>query len=82
MITFETTPNPNALKCVSKQEITAGIKSFRKPEDASCELSKAIFEIPGVTSLLMNGNWITVNKSPDAKWAAIKPKVTEILKAQ
>jgi len=78
-VRFETTPNPNAVKCVRDEPIIEGIRSYRTPEEADCELSRAVFAIEGVTSLLINTTWMTVNKSADASWAPIKRRVSEIL---
>ena len=82
MIRFETTPNPNALKCVTDGAIVDGIRSYRSAEDADDALPRALFEIPGVTGVLINNNWMTVNKSPDASWKTIRPAVEEILGAR
>ena len=79
MIKYETTPNPNALKCVRDSTIVDGIRSYRSPEEADDELSRAIFTIEGVRSLLINGNWMTVNKSDDASWKTIKPEIEKVL---
>ncbi len=81
-VTFETTPNPNAIKCISSKPIFEGIRSYRRAEDADCELSRAVFAIDGVTSLLINGSWMTVNKAPEASWPPIKRRVSEILDSQ
>jgi hypothetical protein len=79
MIRYETTPNPNALKCVTDSTIVDGIRSYRKPEDADDELSRSILAIEGVRSLLINGNWLTVNKADDASWKAIKAGIEAVL---
>jgi len=79
VIRFESTPNPNALKCVTDGAIVDGIRSYRSPEDADDALSRAVFAVPGATSVLINNNWMTVNKSPGASWETIRPAVEEIL---
>ena len=79
MTSFEPTPNPNALKCVTDRTLADGIRSYRSPGDADDDLSKAVFAIEGVTSLLINGSWMTVNKAPSASWTPIKRAVAELL---
>jgi hypothetical protein len=39
-----------------------------------------LFAIQGVASILILGDFVTVNKTPEAKWPAITRKVEEILK--
>jgi hypothetical protein len=38
-----------------------------------------LFEIPGVTSLLLLGDFVTINKSPEAGWADITARVKQVL---
>ena len=82
MIRFEKTPNPNALKIVQQTPIADGIRSYRSPDNADDELSRSVFAIEGVRSLLINGNWMTVNKADDANWGPIKSAIEEILRAR
>jgi hypothetical protein len=44
-------------------------------------LASALLAIPGVVGLLLHGDWMTVSKSPEARWASIKPRVEATLKA-
>lgn len=84
IIRFEQTPNPNALKCYLEPPLPAmppDARSYRSPEAAAASpLPKALFQIPGVTSLLLMGEWLTVNKSPEADWAAIKRGLKQALR--
>jgi hypothetical protein len=78
--TFQPTPNPNALKCVLDRPLDGPIRSFRTPADAKDDpLARELFAVPGVTTLLLSGAWLTVNKSPDAPWAPIKAGVEAVL---
>ncbi|MEQ9616887.1 MAG: NifU N-terminal domain-containing protein [Phycisphaerales bacterium] len=78
----ESTPNPNALKFVCDAPIVEGIRSYRSAGDADDALSRSVFEIGGVTSVLINGAWMTVNKDTDASWGPITRRVTELLDSQ
>jgi hypothetical protein len=42
-------------------------------------LAKRLFSIDGVQSLLLLGDFITVNKSPQANWKEITRQVKQIL---
>jgi hypothetical protein len=76
------TPNPNAAKFVLDRQISDQPASFFNAEAAKDHpIASRLFEIPGVTGLLLLGDFVTVNKQPDAKWTAIKPKVRKVLAA-
>jgi hypothetical protein len=79
-VRFETTPNPHALKCVLDRALPGGARSYRTPEPApDDDLAKALFALPGVTGLLIFGEWLTVNKSPEAAWPDLKPAIERVL---
>jgi len=42
-------------------------------------IAMKLFAIPGITALLMLGDFITVNKRPDARWADITKQVEQAL---
>jgi hypothetical protein len=76
---FETTPNPNAIKCVidpgpAPQPIRSYFKA-RQAEDADDALARDLFAIPGVTNVLIHAAFVTVGKSADAKWPPIRKGV-------
>lgn len=75
---FQPTPNPNALKCVLESPLDGPIRSFRSAADAAADpLGRSLFAVPGITSVLISGPWLTVNKSPQAAWPAIKKAVEQ-----
>jgi hypothetical protein len=75
------TPNPNATKFVLDREITDQPLSFLNPDQGKHDpLASKLFAIQGVASVLMLGDFVTVNKESSAKWPAITRKVEEILK--
>lgn len=76
----QATPNPNALKFVLDRVIAQQPTSFFKAEAATGHpLAAKLFEITGVTSVLLLGDFVTVNKQPQAKWSAISKKVRRVL---
>lgn len=80
IVEFQSTPNPNALKCVLDKPLPEPIRSFRKREEAGDDvLAVQLFAVSGITSLLFSGGWMTINKSPDAPWGRVRKQVQEVL---
>ncbi len=76
----QATPNPNAAKFVLDRMISEQPVSFFNAEAARDHpIASRLFEIPGVSSLLLLGDFVTVNKQADAKWSTIKPQVKKVL---
>ena len=74
------TPNPNAVKFMLDRPISEGTVSFLSAEQAQNHpLARRLFAIPGVCSLLLLGDFVTVNKTADAAWPGIKKKVRQVL---
>lgn len=74
------TPNPNAAKFVLDRQVVEQPMSFFNAGAAKGhKLAEDLFAIPGVSSLLLLGDFVTVNKTPDAKWNDITPKVKSVL---
>ena len=74
------TPNPNAVKFVLDRPISQGTVSFLNAEQAETHpIARRLFAIPGVCSVLLLGDFVTVNKTADAAWPGIKKKVRQIL---
>jgi hypothetical protein len=77
---FESTPNPNAVKCWLDRPISDGPRSFLTAEMATEDpVAAALFAEAGAVCVLFNGNWVTINKSPDAGWDTVKRKVRQVL---
>jgi NFU1 iron-sulfur cluster scaffold homolog, mitochondrial len=74
------TPNPNAMKFMLDRPISEGSVSFLRAEQAQDHpIAKDLFEIPGVASLLLLGDFVTVNKDAKASWPQIKRRVQQVL---
>jgi hypothetical protein len=79
---IQPTPNPNAVKFVLDRPISESPTSFLNPGAAEGHpIAEALFAIPGVSSLFLLGDFVTVNKVPAAKWPELKSKVKQVLKA-
>lgn len=80
VVEVQPTPNPNALKFMLDRPITEQPTSFFNASAADDHpIASRLFAIPGVSSLLLLGDFVTVNKSPDASWPAIKMRVRQVL---
>ena len=78
----EPTPNPNAAKFVLDRTVSEQpISFFNAAAAAGHPLATRLFSIEGVESLLLLGDFITVNKSPKAEWKEITRRVKQILAA-
>jgi hypothetical protein len=74
------TPNPNAAKFVLDKPISAQPISFFNAAAANGHpLALQLFAIKGVQSLLLLGDFLTVNKSPDSDWKQLTPQVKQVL---
>ena len=78
--TFDT-PNPNSLKFtpgVSVLPSSFGQRtiSFSDRREAfASPLARQLFVLPGVTSILLGSDFVTVTKSEDHEWPEIKPDI-------
>ena len=74
---IEYTPNPNAVKFVLKEPVTAGFpKAFRDKELAEYDdLARALFKVAHVVSVFMQDKFITVTKDDEIGWTELLPKL-------
>ena len=82
-IDVQMTPNPNALKFTLDRATTAGgPRTYRSTTEAGDSVAAAgLLEIKGVVSVFMTGNFISINKTPEAKWDEIVPVAVEAIRA-
>ena len=74
------TPNPNAVKFVLDRPISDAPTSFLSADQATSHpIAQRLFAVAGVSSLLLLGDFVTVNKHADASWSPIKRKVRQVL---
>ncbi|GEQ71174.1 hypothetical protein JCM33374_g4855 [Metschnikowia sp. JCM 33374] len=84
-LSFKTfpTPNANALKFVSPVTVSpAGNKTFEFSSTLQAvhsPLALKLFKIAGIRSLMIGGDFITVNKQDHINWAHLRPEVVEVL---
>lgn len=79
-IRFESTPNPDAIKCVLPTPRRGDIVSAGSPAEADGNLlALELLAIPGVTRVLLHTGFVSVSKSPDSSWLSIKRGVNKVL---
>lgn len=80
VLDVQETPNPNALKFILDRPCTDQTLSFLQPEQgAGHPVAERLFAINGIASLMLLGDFITVNKTAGESWNRIKPAVAAAL---
>jgi Fe-S cluster biogenesis protein NfuA len=76
-IETEGTPNPATLKFLPGRDVMgAGTADFAAPALAArSPLASALFALPGIMRVFLGSDFITVTKSGDIDWQALKPQV-------
>lgn len=76
-IQTEPTPNPATLKFLPGRDVMGtGTADFPDASKAArSPLATRLFQVAGVSSVFLGGNFITVGKANDAEWSVVKPQV-------
>lgn len=83
VVEVQVTPNPNARKFVMSGKVSEGSESFFNAEAARGHtLAEKLFGIKGVASVLILGDFVTVNKTPDSKWPEVVGAVKKVLEGK
>lgn len=72
------TPNPNALK-FSVGAVFTTPQSFAAGKPTDDPVAAPLLAIPGVTSVFMSADFVTISKSPEAHWDEIVPEAVGVL---
>ena len=78
MIQTEVTPNPESLKFLSENVISAtGTEEFQKNDIKKIENSfiRELLSFKGVELVLLSKNFLSVKKTKDVSWSELKPMV-------
>jgi len=80
-IQTEQTPNPASLKFLPGCEVMVrGTAEFKSAEAAHpSPLAEQLFKISGVAGIFLSGDFITVTKTEDASWPALKPLILGVI---
>lgn len=80
-VVIEQTPNPNALKFTVGQDV-GGPTTVVAGQESDDPTAQALVDLPGVTSVFMTADFVTLTRSPDGDWESIAMAAKEILEAQ
>ncbi len=74
-------PNPNAMKFSVGESVGGPITHVAgsTPEEP---FARDLLAIPGVVSIFMTADFITISKTPTASWDSIVPNATAILETE
>jgi len=78
MIQIEPTPNPESLKFLSENIISAiGTEEFQKNniKEINNSFIKELLGFKGVELVLLSRNFLSVKKTKDTSWNELKPMV-------
>ena len=80
---IEETPNPNAVKFILKEPVTAGTtRSFHSAAEAETDpLGRALFGVGEVASVFYMDRMITVEKHDGADWDELLPRLAVPIRA-
>ena len=80
---IEETPNPNAVKFILKEPVTAGTtRSFHSASEAAGDpLAGPLFAVGEVSSVFYMDRMITVEKTDDADWDDLLPRLAVPIRA-
>lgn len=81
IIRVQPTPNPDAFQFILNGKVMGdGAKTFGSPDDAGNDvLAKALFEIFGIQSVYLKGNFVTITKSNTVGWHTLMEKTGHTL---
>ena len=83
VLEIQPTPNPNAAKFILDRPVSEQPTSFLNAASAAGHpLASQLFGVSGVTSVLLLGDFVTVNKSPGARWDDVVAGVQGVLGSQ
>jgi Fe-S cluster biogenesis protein NfuA len=76
-IETEGTPNPATLKFLPGRDVLAGHTADFPDADAALisPLAHTLFGLPGVARVFLGADFVTVTKTGDAEWQALRPQV-------
>ncbi len=83
-VAFHPTPNPNAGKFVVDRQVvpSGGSRSFFEAEDARDDpVGESLMALPGVRSIFMVDDFITVTKTPATEWDDLIPRVEDAIRS-
>ena len=77
-VTINQTPNPNALKFTVPERFEVP-RSFVAGVETDDPVASALLAIPGIVSVFMSADFVTITKGPDAYWDEIASGAKQVL---
>jgi hypothetical protein len=76
-VRVQRTPNPNALKFSLDRSVVVGpARTVASAEAARGDpIAEPLFALPGVHSVFMVADFVTVIKTPEASWDELTPRI-------
>ncbi|WEG11945.1 NifU N-terminal domain-containing protein [Pullulanibacillus sp. KACC 23026] len=72
------TPNPNAMKFTANSSLFTDRLIAKKGDSVDHPLAAALLEIEGVDNIFGYDDFVTVNKTFDASWDELLPKIEAV----
>ncbi len=83
-IKAEPTDDPETIRLITNLDLTAGgpPEVYSSPEegDSGSPVAQAIFTVPGVAWLRLEGRGASIRRAPDVEWHALIQDVSDALK--
>ena len=80
-VTVSPSPNPNAMR-FSVGTPVGGPTTHTKGSEPEEAFVGELLSLPGVTSIFMTADFVTISKASDVSWDGIVPEATAILETQ
>lgn len=77
-VTISATPNPNAVKFTVGVDV-GGPKTYVTGQETDDAPAVELLALPGLASVFMTADFVTISKMPDAEWDEIAPEAERIL---
>jgi len=76
------TPNPNAMKFTTNVKLTSGAaRTFYNAAAAATDpLARRLFELPGITGVMLLNDFCSVNQDGGQDWSELIPQVETVLR--
>lgn len=83
VIEFQSTPNPNAVKCVlDASPAPDGPRSYSSADAARGDpVGRPLMAVPGVVHVLIHDGWVSVVKSAGAEWRTVRKGIAAALES-
>lgn len=76
----QSTPNPNAVKLLLDRTVAVEPVSLRSCDaTGGNDLARRLMAVKGVAAVLLLQDFVTINKSPEARWTDITRRIKRIL---